>query len=429
MFGSSLFAETVKDREGAVRQDRAAMANDERWIYNDFNRGFAEARRTGKPLLVVLRCVPCLACAGIDAQVLLQDSELEPLLEQFVCVRVINANDLDLAKFQFDYDLSFTTMFFNGDGTVYGRYGSWSHQKDAGNKATAGYRRALEGALALHREYPRNWAALAGKQGRPMPFASPVEIPSIGARYGRELDWGGKVVQSCVHCHQIGDALRSTLRQENKAIPEELIYPYPAPETIGLYLADDHAARVASVGSGSIAEKAGLQPEDDIVAIAGQPLLSIADVSWALHHAPKEGRLAATVRRAGAERQVQIDLPPNWRQKADIARRVGTWPMRAMVTGGMVLEDLGPAERSRHGLEGTEMALFVKHLGEYGEHAAAKNAGFRKGDIIVELDGRKQRATESEVIGQLLGTHRAGEQISAVVSRGGKRVPLRLPLQ
>lgn len=28
------------------------------WIYDDLPAGFAEAARTGKPLLVVLRCVP-----------------------------------------------------------------------------------------------------------------------------------------------------------------------------------------------------------------------------------------------------------------------------------------------------------------------------------------------------------------------------------
>ncbi len=27
------------------------------WIYNDLARGFAEAKKAGKPLLVVLRCV------------------------------------------------------------------------------------------------------------------------------------------------------------------------------------------------------------------------------------------------------------------------------------------------------------------------------------------------------------------------------------
>ncbi len=40
------FAETVKDREAAVRNDRAAMEKDARWIYNDTERGFAEAKRT-----------------------------------------------------------------------------------------------------------------------------------------------------------------------------------------------------------------------------------------------------------------------------------------------------------------------------------------------------------------------------------------------
>ena len=60
-------AETVKDREGAVRKDKATMQDDALWLYNDYEKGFAEAKRTGKPLLVVLRCVPCLSCMGFDA--------------------------------------------------------------------------------------------------------------------------------------------------------------------------------------------------------------------------------------------------------------------------------------------------------------------------------------------------------------------------
>src|SRR5206468_150458 len=111
---------------------------------------------------IVLRCVPCLACSGIDTQVLLQETELTPLMNQFVCVRVINANALDLALFQFDYDLSFSTLFFNADGTLYGRYGSWMHQKDAQEKSTASLRHALAAAVALHQGYPANKASLAG---------------------------------------------------------------------------------------------------------------------------------------------------------------------------------------------------------------------------------------------------------------------------
>src|SRR3954468_8205665 len=139
----SLRGDTAKDRESAVRGDRAAMENDARWIYNDYKKGFEKAKWEGKPLLVVLRCVPCLACAGIDASVL-NEPDLQPLLDKFVCVRLINANALDLSIFQVDYDVSFSTIFFNGDGTVYGRYGSWTHQKSPQDKTTAGFKKAME---------------------------------------------------------------------------------------------------------------------------------------------------------------------------------------------------------------------------------------------------------------------------------------------
>ena len=421
-------AETVKDREAAVRNDKAAMEKDARWIYNDPARGFAEAKRTGKPLLVVLRCVPCLACAGIDAQVLLQETALSPLLDQFVCVRVINANALDLALFQFDYDLSFSTLFFNGDGTVYGRYGSWTHQKNAQENSTASFRLTLNAVLALHRDYPANKPALAGKQGGPMPFKIPIEMPTLVGKYERELNWDGKVVQSCVHCHQIGDAIRQSYREKKQPIPSEWIYPFPSPETLGLTLAPDQIALIETVAPDSIAAQAGLRPGDDLISLAGQPLISIADVSWALHRTPG-GPLSATIRRSGKSESLTLTLPPGWRAKSDISRRVGTWPMRAMAFGGLVLEDLPEAERTSRGLGAKEIALFVKHVGQYGVHAAAKNAGFQKDDIIVALDGLTQRLGEGELLGHLLQKHQPGEKIEATVLRSTQRVALTLPMQ
>ncbi len=426
---STAYAEAVKDREGAVRQDRAALEKDERWVYNEVQRGFSEARRTGKPLLVVLRCVPCVACAGIDAQVLLQNSEITPLLDQFVCVRVINANALDLALFQFDFDLSFSTLFFNGDGTVYGRYGSWSHQKDAQDTTTAGFRRALEATLVLHQGYPGNRASLAGKQGVPTAYKTPVEIPELSGKYSLDLNWNGKVVPSCVHCHQIGDALRLSYRNKKQPIPADLIWPTPAPETIGLVLAEDQVARVTSTLAGSPAAQAGLQSGDEIVTLAGQPLVSIADVSWILHRAPESGSLAMGVRRGTGTKALDLTLPAGWRSHSDISRRVGTWGMRGMASGGMVLEDLTDAERDQRGLGTGDLALRVKYVGEYGKHAAAKKAGFQKDDVIVELDGAKGRVGEGEMIGRLLQQHVPDEQVKASVLRGQQRIELTLPMQ
>ena len=423
-------AATVKDREGAVRQDRAAMEKDERWIYNDFEHGFAEAKRTGKPLMVVMRCVPCLSCAGIDAEVLKRaEEDFAPLLDKFVCVRVINANALDLAWFQFDYDLSFSALFFNGDGTVYGRYGSWRHQHDSQNTTITGYQRALEGALALHRSYPANQLALAGKQGGAIPFKTPVEIPLLASKYKTDLDWEGKVVPSCVHCHQIGDAIRASYRDQKKAIPAEWIYPLPAPETIGLTLAGDDAAKVESVAADSVAAKAGLEPADEILSLGGQPLISIADVNWALHRAPESGVLTAVVKRGGEKKTLRLALPANWRTKSDISRRVGTWSMRGMATGGLVLEDLNDAQRSERGISKNRLALFVKNVGQYGKHAAAKKAGFQKDDVIVEIDGRSDRITEGELIGHLLKQHQPDEQVKTILLRGQERIELQLPIQ
>ena len=428
LFASLSLAETVKDREGAVRNDKATMENDPRWNYNDVKSGFAQAKRTGKPLLVVLRCVPCLSCAGIDAQVL-EEKALVPLLDQFVCVRVINANALDLSMFQFDYDLSFSTLFFNGDGTIYGRYGSWTHQHDPMNKTTAGFRSALDGALAIHRGYPANKAALAGKQGGPIPFKTPVEIPGLAGKYKAELDWEGKVVQSCVHCHQVGDAFRTSYREQGRQVPEEWVYPFPKPETIGITLASDHAARVETVTAGSISAAAGLKAGDDLISLGGQPLISPADVSWVLHRFSGAGKIPALAKRGDAAVNVVLTMPAGWRETADISKRVGTWSMRGMALGGLVLDESSDEDRAKLGIAQDRMALRAKGVGQYGRHAAAKNAGFQKEDIITELDGSSARITEGMLIGRLLRAHKPGDKVKAIVLRGDKKVGLSLPIQ
>lgn len=427
-FTTTAFPEAVKDREGAVRKDKAEMQNDQRWIYNDWQKGFAESKRTGKPLLIVLRCVPCLGCMGLDASVL-TSPELAPLLDQFVCVRLINANAIELAKFQFDYDLSFSTLFFNADGTLYGRYGSWSHQKDPMEKTTAGYKRSLEAALAVHTAYPVNKAALADKQGVPTPFATPIEIPLLAGKYKRDLDWEGKVVGSCVHCHQIGDAYRSFYRDQGKPVPSELIYPMPMPETVGITLEADQLAKVKIVAPGSIAARAGVQAGDEFQLLGGQLLMSIADFSWALNRAPEAGALPARVKRGATELALTLALPDGWRAKSDISRRVGTWPMRGMASGGMVLVDLSDEERAKRGLANDQLGLCVKFLGQFGKHAAAKNAGFMKDDVLVELNGQTARITEGELIGRLLRETKPGDKLKAVVLRGDQRVELLLPMQ
>ena len=100
-----------------------------------------------------------------------------------------------------------------------------------------------------------------------------------------------------------------------------------------------------------------------------------------------------------------------------------------MVLGGLLLEEIPDAERKELKLGDNALALRVKHAGEYGKHAAAKNAGVRKGDILVEVDGFSSKASEGEIIGKLLTNHTIGESVKATVLRGDKRIPFSLPMQ
>src|SRR5205823_5238975 len=205
---------------------------------------------------------------------------------------------------------------FNGDGTIYGRYGSWRHQKDPQDKTTAGYKRALEAALAIHQGYPANKASLAGKQGKAVGFKTPVDIPELADKYKPQLDWEGNVVKSCIHCHQVGEALREDVRTKTKRLPAEMIYPWPAPETIGVTLAPDSIARIEAVTPGSAAAAAGLRNGDEIITFDGQPLISIADVSWILNGASNEGtKLEASVKRGDGQIPVRLALTKCWREK------------------------------------------------------------------------------------------------------------------
>ncbi|MCX6856321.1 MAG: Trx7/PDZ domain-containing (seleno)protein [Verrucomicrobia bacterium] len=426
---ASLHAEAVKDREGAVRADKARMENDARWAYNDIDSGFKQAKLTGKPLLVVLRCVPCLSCMGLDSAVLMQGDELAPLLDQFVCVRVINANALDLTKLQFDYDLSFSTLFFNGDGTTYGRYGSWSHQKNSADTTITGYKRALEAALKIHAGYPANKAQLAGKQPGSVPYVNPTAIPKLAEKYTRDLNWDGKVVQSCIHCHMIGDAMRASYRDQKQPVPLEWIYPMPAPQTVGMTLMADQIATLSDVIAGSVADKAGLKNGDQLVSINAEPLVSTADVSWALHRSGDEASLSLDVLRAGVGVSLKMDLPKGWRYEADNSGRVSAWSMRAMAAGGMNLVALNEEERKQRGLSRDGMALWVKGLGMYGPHATAKKAGFQKDDVLLQVAEIKDTISESRLHGQLLQDHPQGELVPVTVWRAGKKLELSLPMQ
>lgn len=423
-------AQTVKDREGSIRSDRERMTTQDRWIYNDADKAFADAKTSGKPVLAVLRCVPCLGCSGLDAS-LNNDPRLAPLLDQFVCLRLIKVNSLDLSRFQFDYDLSLSALILNADGTTYGRFGSWHHQKNPEDKSSDGLAATLQASLVLHKSYPANKTTLHLKQPLPLPYKTPLDIPHIADNpksFAPDLDWQGNLVQSCVHCHQIGDGLKAAFHDKQDPVPLLLSHPTPAPATIGFELSHNHRATITSVQPDSLAAKAGLRPRDEILTANSTPIISPADLSWALHLLQKEP-LELTILRAGSKIGITLKLPEDWRLGTDISRRVGTWPMRAWIGGGMKLRDLSDQERREKNLTTVQLALLAEHVGQYNDHAAAKRNGFQKGDILLQIDNLDTRLSESKLFALLLQKHPKPTYLKATILRNGKKLPLTFPIQ
>jgi serine protease Do len=400
------------DRETKVRDDKKKLAASGYWHYNDLPAAFAEAKTTGKPIVVVLRCIPCEECVKLDDEVIEASVQMKTLLDKFVRVRQISTNGLDLSLFQYDTDQSFAVFMLNADGTIYGRYGTRSHRTEwQGDVSVEGMAKALEGALALHKDFPKNKTQLAAKRGPAPEFARPELFPALRTKYTPFLNYEGKVVPSCIHCHQISDAQKE-LALQRRQLTDTVLYPYPHPKSFGLILDPKERPTVLKTDPGSDAEKSGFQPGDVIVSLEGQPLLSMADMQWVLNTTPAEGAsLKVSVLRAGKPRNLTLTLPNGWRKRDDISWRVSTWGLRRAGLGGMKL-DPNPSGKG----------LLVGNVGQFAPHDLAKKAGVVKGDILVGFDSFVNPTREVDLIAHALQVKKPGDTIPLTIQRNGQTV-------
>ena len=169
--------------------------------------------------------------AQLDQSIVERDRRVQALLDQYVCVRVVQANGMDLRLFQFDYDQSFAAFMMNGDKTIYGRFGTRSHQtRSEEDVSLEGFAEALEAGLLIHSAYPSNKAELAGKQPQSQPsFETPEQFPSL-MKYASKLNYEGNVAASCIHCHQVGESITRRVSRRRKTDSCGIAVPLPTPK-------------------------------------------------------------------------------------------------------------------------------------------------------------------------------------------------------
>jgi serine protease Do len=392
------------------------------WIYDDFPKAVAEAKASKKPILVVIRCVPCPPGKMLDVAVATPDKSLEAIEKQFVCVRLIQTNNLDLELFQYDYDMSWAAMFLTPDLAVLGRYGTRAGSQANSDTylSTAGFTKAAERALDLFKNYPENASELAGKKGARPQYAKAAEIPGLS-----EKPAVATVKQNCVHCHMLKEfALRA--KWEAGQLTKDDVYLYPLPQNIGLTIDKDDGLLVASVAAGSPADKAGIQAGDVLAALGSQPLISMADIQWVLNAAPADGSLTVNVLRGGQPLSKTLALSGDWK-KSDIAWRASSW---YGLRHGVKFDPLSAADKEKRGLSAGQLALLTRNIYSpqgKGPHAALR-AGLKQNDVIVAVDGKTDAMSESDFLVYLRTAHGPKDSVKFTILRGDERRELTIPM-
>ncbi len=390
------------------------------WIYDDLAKAKAEAKETGKPLLVVLRCVPCPPGKSLDEKVMQPNKELEAVEKQFVCVRIIQTKGLDLSIFQYDFDMSWSAMFFAPDMTILGRYGTRNASGPGSDSllTAAAFQKAADRALTLYKGFPGNKAQLAAKKGKSPEYAVPEQTPGLQDRAGKET-----TKQTCIHCHMVKEFAMRAKWEEGKLTPED-IWVFPMPERIGLELDLDNGLLVKSVAEDTPAAKAGFSKGDELLLAGGQPLISTADFQWVLHSSPADTSLPIKFRRGDKVFERTIALSGSWKEESNIAWRASSWYGLRL---GLKVEPLSPADKKSRGIEEEELALVVKGMFGKGKQKL-EASGLRTGDIIIAVDGSSKNQTESRFIADLRLTRGPKDSVKFTVVRGDKKQELTIPM-
>src|ERR671928_1092279 len=90
-----------------------------------------------------------------DAQVVLspKDSPLGKQLQQYVCVRVVRMDDVDVGLFDRDWNNAIYFFVLNADEQIYMRYGGRESESPDTYNSVDSLRLALEQGLKLHERY------------------------------------------------------------------------------------------------------------------------------------------------------------------------------------------------------------------------------------------------------------------------------------
>lgn len=304
-----------------------------------------------------------------DAQVVLSPKSTlrGKLLSQYVCVRIIRMDNVDIGLFEHDRHNTLYYYMLNADEQIYMRYGGRDSESPDTYLNLQSLEIALQKGLELH-QAKRPSAAL------PKPTADFPKNYSLLAE--RTFARG-----QCVECHLVGD-FQNLHRERDKTL-DKMTHLYRSPDikTIGIHL-DVPKGLVVAKAEGAVAA-AGMQPADRITAVNGMPVYTFADLQ---HTYDKTNRRTAkqvtfTVDRgAVGTRELTVELPPRW-WLYDVTYRQSSVDPRLYFS----CQPLSLTEKERQQLSPDGLACTVSRVDSFA--ALVKSHTLQVGDIIYAVNG------------------------------------------
>ena len=361
-----------------------------------------------------------------------KDRELKKLLDQYVCVRMVQLWGLDLAQYQFDGSLTWAVFMQNVDGTVYARYGSRNGLRELSDDAVsiAGLKKTLAAGLRQHREYLLDkkgiGAVLAAKRGPQPTWAAADALPSLRKTGNFQRRHAGNPDDKqarCIHCHQLPAHEILSLRAAGKPIEDNRFWPYPLPDELGLHLDPAEAAVIESVAKASRAAAAGFAKGDSIVKLGGQPIHSMADVQWVLHHQGSAATLHALVERDGRLERLELILEEGWRRSLREWRFINMGLLRRLLPFNC--KPAGKKDRRKAGLKKGTLGLRIDRI----DLQRARALGIKRGDVISEVDGRSEPMNLGAFTAYVFREKKAGDTLHVKLKRKAKVIEVDVPVR
>ena len=353
----------------------------------DLADAFEEARETGRPLFVTLRCLPCKQCSSFDKEVLEGGATLTPLLRQFVTVRLTNAMDLDLSRlpaigFQ-DFDMSWWGYFLSDTAQLYGVFGGRDHVSDATRISERALANSLRRVLQHHYDPRRASWAVDGEGVAPKtPSRPPSKLPGFASFAKRNEEFR---TQTCLHCHQVADVVRQPEIDLGTFDKQNGTNVWPLPENVGITLDRDDGLLVTAVEHDSPAAKAGIEVGDRLGTAGGRRLFGQADFRGVLHRsADPAGKVSVRWLRGGEVRSGVLELREGWR------RTVLDWRMSISQGNIGIGPTFFPLRSKRRDAPKDAMAI-EPFFGRHAKKRRAFQAGIRPSHVVVAVDGQRPR--------------------------------------